>query len=85
MTAGARRLTAETMPARLRDLIRAARTLGVTIEEPSSGSHYKAVMKGRRPYPLPCHNGEKSVLGDDYLRGFCRAFGLDLDELKKLL
>ncbi len=72
------------MPARLRDLARALRALGIDVEEPSSGSHWKATFDGR-VYPLPAHNGPKSELADVYIRGVCRAFSLDENELRRRL
>ncbi len=73
------------MPARLRDLIRAAAALGVTVERPRSGSHWKARRDGFRPYPIPAGNAERTEIGDQYIRGMCRALGLDETELRKLL
>jgi hypothetical protein len=74
------------MPARLRDLIRIARAkYGIAIDEPNSGSHFKAKKDGCRPYMLPAHNGDKTMLSDAYLKGFCRAFGLEFEELRSLL
>ena len=31
------------------------------------------------------HNGMKTEIPDEYIRGICRAFGIDLDEFKKRL
>jgi hypothetical protein len=36
-------------------------------------------------YPIPAHNGPKTEIGDHYIRGLCRTFGLDVDEMMKLL
>ena len=72
------------MPARLRDLRRALEALGVTVTEPSSGSHWRAAKDGRT-YPIPAHNGPKTEIGDEYLRGVCRAFSVDIEELKRRL
>lgn len=72
------------MPARLRDVVRALRQLGVEVEAPSSGSHWKA-RKGGAVYPIPAHNGERSSIGDVYIRGVCRAFDLDEKALRNLL
>lgn len=71
------------MPVRLRVLVRAANKLGIAIDEPKSGSHWKAT-RDSEVYPIPAHNGLRSEIDDRYLRGFCAAFGLELEELKKL-
>jgi len=34
---------------------------------------------------LPAYNGLKSELGDLYIRGLCRAFGLDERDFRRLL
>jgi len=72
------------MPARLRDLVRALQALGVTVEAPTSGSHFKA-RRGSTVFPIPAHNGPKSEIDDRYLRAVCRAFDLDESELRRLL
>jgi hypothetical protein len=72
------------MPARLRDLARALQALGVTVEPPSSGSHFKA-RRGSIVFPIPAHNGPKTEIDDRYIRAACRAFDLDESELRKLL
>ncbi len=36
-------------------------------------------------YPLPAHNGPKTELSDIYIRGLCRAFGIDEREFRKRL
>jgi hypothetical protein len=73
------------LTARLCDLARAARRLGVTITTPSSGSHWKAEKAGCRPYTLPCHNGERTELDSKYVKGFCRHFGIEPKDLQDLL
>ena len=75
------------MPARLRDLARVLRELGIAVEEPTGGSHWKARrLDGTgRPYPLAAHNGPRSEITEPYLRGVCKHFGLDLAELRKKL
>lgn len=72
------------MPARLRDLIRAVEALGVVVDAPNSGSHWKARRDGKT-YPLPAHNGARTELDDVYIRGLCRCFGLDEAELRRHL
>ncbi len=73
------------MPARLRDLMRIAAHFEVVIEPPAGGSHYKARRPGCRVYPIPAHNGERTQIPDEYIRGLCRNFGIDYAEMKRLL
>jgi hypothetical protein len=72
------------MPARLRDIISAAAALGCTCEEPSSGSHWK-IYRGSMMYPIPAHNGQKTEIGDYYIRGLCRSLRIDEKELRRRL
>lgn len=46
------------MGVRLRVLVGAAKKFGITIEEPKSGSHWKAT-KGKELYPIPAHNRQR--------------------------
>jgi hypothetical protein len=74
------------VPARLKALLAAAKTFGVSFTKPKSGSHWRLTRVGaQRPYPIPAHNGERTEIGDEYIRGMCRALGIDEDELRKLL
>ena len=74
------------MPARLREIIAiCAERYGITVEKPSSGSHWKCKRDGCRTYPIPAHNGERSEIPDQYIRALCRNFGIDYDEMKRLL
>jgi hypothetical protein len=73
------------LPARLRDLIRVFAEYGITVEKPRKGSHWKAVRNGTRCYPVPASNAEKTEIDDNYIRGACRNFELDLDEVKRKL
>jgi hypothetical protein len=41
--------------------------------------------QGGAVYPIPAHNGERSSIGDVYIRGVCRAFDLDEKALRNLL
>lgn len=72
------------MPARFADPIRAIRRLGVEVQRPSSGSHYKLVLQGKI-CPLSAHNGERSEISDRYIRIVCRSLGIDETELRRLL
>ena len=73
------------MPARLRDIVRALAELGVAIEKPNRGSHFKALSASGRKYSIPAHNGEKTEISDEYIRGLCRFLGIDAKRLKDLL
>ncbi len=65
------------MPARLRDIKRVLEALGVFVEEPTSGSHWKARGADGKTYPIPAHNGLKEEVSDIYIRALCRSFELD--------
>lgn len=72
------------MPARLRDIKRVLTALGIAVEEPSSGSHWKASNDGKT-YPIPASNGLKTEISDKYIKGLCRCFSLDVDDFTKKL
>jgi len=72
------------MPARLSALKRALESMGLEVFKPGSGSHWK-VMRAGKTYPIPAHNGEKTEISDLYIRGVCRCFELDPNELRKNL
>jgi len=72
------------MPARLREIIRICDRLGISVG-PGKGSHWKATRPGCRPFPIPAHNGERTEIPDEYIRGLCRTLGVDYDEMKRLL
>ncbi len=58
---------------------------GIEIEKPSSGSHWKAKRPGSGTYPVPASNGERTEIDDKYIRGLCRHFGIEFDEMKRRL
>lgn len=72
------------MPARLRDIKRALNSLGFEVQEPRKGSHWKAT-NGSLCYPIPAHAGLKEEVPDVYVKGLCRALGIDYEELRALL
>lgn len=72
------------MPARLGDIARAIEGLGGSVEQPKKGSHFKARL-GSQMYPLSAHNGWKTELSDFYIRGMCRALGIDETAFRALL
>lgn len=73
------------MPARLRDIVRALRSLGISVVESRKGSHWKAVGAGGRVLPIPAHNGSKSEIDDRYIGALCEAFDLDEKAFRKEL
>jgi len=73
------------LPASFSDIKRAAQEFGIAAEKPTRGSHWKLRDVTGKAYPLPCPNGERSELSDVYIKGLCRAFGLDLDDFKRRL
>ena len=73
------------MPVRARDLARALASFGVEIiESKGGGSHFKCV-KGSRVYTISLHNGLKTEIANVYVKGVCRAFDIDIAELRKKL
>jgi hypothetical protein len=71
------------VPVRFSVLKRALELQGVQVlPHDSGGSHWKARKDGRT-YPIPAHNGTKTEIGDMYVRGVCRALGLDERMLRK--
>jgi hypothetical protein len=70
------------MPARFGDLVRALRALGYTVDEPSSGSHWKVYARDGKMFPIPAHNALRSEVADKYLRSLCRALDIDIVELR---
>jgi len=72
------------MPARMGDIVRAAKHLGLGVEEGDGTSHWKFTREGKRPYPISAHNGAKQEITDLYIRKMCRAMGIDEDELRRL-
>ncbi|WP_242335322.1 hypothetical protein [Anaeromyxobacter sp. SG66] len=73
------------MPARLNDIKRALAALAIAVEEPNKGSHYKAIRADGRKYTIPAHNGGKTMIGDEYIRGLCRFLEIDIQRFKGLL
>lgn len=73
------------MPARFGDIVRALRKSGAMVQKPKTGSHWKAVAPDGRTYPIPASHGTKTKIPDVYIRGVCRALGLDESEFRKLL
>lgn len=66
------------MPARLRDLARVLREMGVEISDKGGKHTYRAIKPGCRVFTVPAHNGYKTEIDDKYIQALCR--NLDLDE-----
>ena len=62
---------------RFAEVIAILKDFGVTVVEPTSGSHWKLTKPGCRPYPIPAHNGPRSMIDWNYIAGACRHFGID--------
>lgn len=69
------------MPAKFAAIKRAAKRFGARVDKPKSGSHWKVTSPSGVVYPIPAH-GKNPEIGDEYIRGLCRAMGWDLDEFK---
>ncbi len=72
------------MPARLSDIARACAALGIEVEKPKTGSHWKARLGGT-VFPIPAGNAGKTEIPDLYIRKLCRCFGIDEKTLRSLL
>ena len=73
------------MPARLRNMAKAAGHFGIALEPPRSGSHWQFRGQDGVMYPVPAPNGLKSEISDEYINGLCRAFKLIRSEFKRRL
>jgi len=73
------------VPARLSNIKRVLEAMGATIEEPSSGSHWKVRMDGMPMYPIPAHNGLRSEISDGYIKRMCSNFKIDYEEFRRKL
>jgi hypothetical protein len=73
------------MPARFREIEKAAAAFGIRAEKPGHGKHWKFRKDGFRTYPVPAHNGERTEIDDCYVKGLCRNFQIDLDVFRAKL
>lgn len=64
------------MPPRLRELAARLKPENIVLHAPSSGSHWKFVGPDGKTYPVPAHNGERTEISREYIRGLCRCFQL---------
>jgi hypothetical protein len=71
------------MPVLRKDLLRHASRKGLLLEE--GGKHGKIVHpETGTVFPYPRGSNAKE-LPDSYLRGYCRAFGFDIDKVREEL
>jgi hypothetical protein len=70
---------------RFRDLQRALRKLGCTVEPSPGGSSHFHVTREGRTYPIPASHGLKAEIPDVYVKAICRALDLDERALRSLL
>lgn len=74
------------MPARFREILPALRACGIEgYLRTGKGSHCILYDGKNRAYTVTLHNGDKSEISDVYLRGICRAFGIDYKTFKSKL
>jgi hypothetical protein len=69
----------------LRSVVIAGWKWGVTICPARRRGHWLAKKNGRRGFPVPGQDGGNSVLSDNYLRAFCKNFGIDEDRFESFL
>lgn len=69
------------MAVRIRDLLKVLKSYGITVEKPSSGSHWKLRRAGARVYIVPIHGGLGSEADPKYITSLCRHFGIERSEL----
>ena len=68
------------MPMRLSRLASVLSRYGIELE--TGTKHFKFRGPGRPVFPVPAHNGKKTMVPDAYIRGVCRHFDLNPDEIK---
>ena len=73
------------MPPRFRDIRRALEKHGVTVTPSKGGSSHWKVEKDGKTYPIPASHGDNTEISEVYIRGVCRALGLDEAELRRSL
>jgi hypothetical protein len=74
------------MPARFKRVAKALRKWGVQIERRAGKGSHAVLHDGQgNIYPIPLTNGDRTELDDVYLRGLCRAFGLEFEDFKRTI
>lgn len=64
---------------RLSKLAKAVAPYGIVLE--TGTKHFKFRGPEGRCYPIPAHNGQRTEVPDVYIRGLCRAYALNLNEI----
>lgn len=65
---------------RIGQLETAAKRFDIYLETGAKHWKFRREADGKT-YPVPGHNGKKSEIPPEYLRGFCRCFSIDLKDL----
>ena len=73
------------MPCRLGVLAKCLQRFGIELTERGGRHPYKLTRDGYSTFPIPAHGGRKTEIGDRYIDAACRHFGLDRDEVWKLI
>ena len=74
------------MPARFWKVGRALKACGIeSLSRGGKGSHVILINGSGKTYPVSLHNGAKTEISDVYVRGICRFFGIEYEELMKNL
>jgi len=59
---------------------------GCTVTHANTGSHFIVTRPDwQRPYPVTAHNGLKSQIGDDYIRGLARLLKVSFREMMDVI
>ena len=61
---------------RLSEIIAIAKEFDIECVKPKSGSHFKLVKAGYRPYPIPANNADRTMIKWPYIVALCRHFGI---------
>ena len=74
------------MAARLRKVVKVARTFDIGSESGDGTSHWQFRREdGEGMYPIPANHGLNTEISDKYINGLCRHFDIDRDEFKAKL
>lgn len=73
------------MPARFRNMVKAAKSYGFELQRKKGRHVYKLKRDGARAFPITAHNGLKSEITDIYINEFCDQYGIDRQEFRKKL
>ena len=53
------------------------------LNEGGGRHNWRFIKAGRANYPVPAHNGRRSVIAWVYIKGLCRNHDIPLDEFKR--